>query len=684
MKKEIKKAKPAAIPMDSTSLNKLKWLLALIPAAFAFLLYFQTITFSYTLDDPTVTKDNRIVKSGFAGIATILKTDYWFGYKNESVRGAVYRPMPLILAAIEWQIMPDNPAFYHLINILLYAILSMLLFLLLYNLLSLYKAQNEPLNLLFAFITTMLFVAHPIHTEVVASIKSQDELLCFLFGLSTMLFTLKFIESNSIYQLIPLGISFFFTLLSKESGITFILLIPLMLFLFTKSDTRKILTATSILVILLVIYLLIRSQVLKSIPDNPNQNALNNSLYAIPDFVSREATAFYILLRYLFLLIIPHPLCYDYSFNQIPAITLSNPLAIISLLIYIALLAFAIINIRKKNILSFAIFFFLITLAPVSNVFMVIGSTMAERLLFMPSLGFCLALCFMMIHLLKVETIKVKIHDIKQFMSAYSTVLIIVLFITGIYSIKTFSRSNDWKNDLTLFSHDLEIAPNSARIHFNYGSVIYSDLYPKATTKEQQKNTLDQAIVEFKKAISIFDKAPVYYTQLGQCYELELDYPNAILNYETAKQLYNTPYWPIYKELGYLYTKNGELEKSIHNSDTALLFTSLYHDTIQASIYNYLGFAYGSKGNLPLADEDFKKAIKLNPNYGEAFRNLGTLYYMKSDFNKALEYFNEACRIDSNDIESINRIGLSYQALGNVEKAKLYLDKVEQFKKQSN
>src|ERR1039457_6972183 len=113
------KATAPATPADPDALRKLKISLGIIIAVFAFILYAQSISFNYTYDDIAVTSQNKIIRMGISGIPTILKTDYWYGYKD-NLRGPVYRPVSLVMFALEWQLFPDNPHVYHFINILLY------------------------------------------------------------------------------------------------------------------------------------------------------------------------------------------------------------------------------------------------------------------------------------------------------------------------------------------------------------------------------------------------------------------------------------------------------------------------------------------------------------------------------------------------------------------------------------
>ena len=180
MSKTISSAKTPAIPVDPNSLKKLKTTLGIFIATFAFMLYAQSISFNYTQDDPYILKENSLTRQGIKAIPMILTTDYWYGIIDKSFRGPVYRPIPLILFAIEWQSFPDNPSIYHFINVLLFSLTCWLMFLLLS---ALFEKQSLIYQVVFPFVCSLLFAAHPIHTEVVDSIKSADELLCFLFAI---------------------------------------------------------------------------------------------------------------------------------------------------------------------------------------------------------------------------------------------------------------------------------------------------------------------------------------------------------------------------------------------------------------------------------------------------------------------------------------------------------------------
>src|ERR1039458_7921829 len=251
------KAAIATIPVDPDALKKLKIYLGIIISTFAFLLYAQTISFTYVNDDNTVITENTNTQLGIKAIPTILKSDYWNGF-NKGARGPEYRPASLIMFAIEWQISPNNPQLSHFVNVLLYALTCWLLFLLLCKL---FVMQN----LIIPFVCTLLFISHPIHTEVVCNIKSRDEMLCFLFGISSILFMIKYYVNGNLSSIIIGSLFYFFSLLSKETGISFLILIPLTLYVFRETNLKKLIIVFSSLITFTLIYFLIRYQVLLNV-----------------------------------------------------------------------------------------------------------------------------------------------------------------------------------------------------------------------------------------------------------------------------------------------------------------------------------------------------------------------------------------------------------------------------------
>ena len=146
----------------------------ILPGIIGFLLFANTLGHQWCLDDYSVIVDNWVTQKGAAGISDHLTHDYRYGYWNS--QGDLYRPLSLILFSLEWSFFGNNPFPGHLINVLLYS------FLCIFFGMALYKWSRSAT---FSMIASLLFAVHPVHTEVVANIKSRDELLAMFFLILT-------------------------------------------------------------------------------------------------------------------------------------------------------------------------------------------------------------------------------------------------------------------------------------------------------------------------------------------------------------------------------------------------------------------------------------------------------------------------------------------------------------------
>src|ERR1017187_6332437 len=644
------KTTTAAIPADTNDLRKLKISLGLIIVTFAFLLYAQSIPYNYTLDDHPVIDENTITIKGIAGIPTLLITDYWYGCK-EKKGGPIYRPASVIMFAFVWQFFGNSPQIYHFMNVLLYAITCFVLFLLLCKLFKKY-------NLLFPFVCSLLYAAHPIHTEVVNNIKSADEVLCFLFGILSVYFVVKSVSNRFLFNIIVADLFFFLSLLSKESGTSFLLILPLTLFVFTTTTFRNHLVIFSQFLIISIVYFFIRFEVLKSIPDANNISYLANSLLTAPSFISRETTAFFIQLKYLFLLIFPYSLTCDYNFSMIKIHPISDPLAIIGILFYLGIGVYSLLNIFKKSIIAYGILFYLVMLAPVSNMFILIGATMAERFLYTPSLGFCIVLSYFLIKLTKSEILKNKFKNHSQFFSQNSKLFMILSVIIVLYSIKTISRNTVWKDNFTVFCHDAEVSENSTTVHYMLG-LEYMKMFPRQNDKIEQDALLDKAISEFTKSISIYDHYTEAFLNLADAYKYKKDYQNAIKTYESALTIIDKPYPFLFNKLSGLYLDTKQVDKALAFSDSTIKYDENF-----TNAYNNKGSALMRLKRYQEAIIAFQKCVDLNPKFQVAYNNMGACYANLNQNQDALKAFIMAVSIDSTDVLSNKYLGIGYQNIG--------------------
>ncbi|MEO5572422.1 MAG: tetratricopeptide repeat protein [Bacteroidia bacterium] len=647
--------------INPNAFANLKTMMLIIIAAFSFLLYANTLNHNYAVDDGTVMQNNKIVKKGISAIPEIFSTRYRAGFWERKEN--MYRPLSLVMFAIEWQLSPEKPFLGHLVNVLLYMLTGVLLFITLTKLLP----QK---NLLIPFLTTLLFIAHPIHTEVVVNIKSRDEILCFLGVIASINFLMDYIRSSKIISLIISLFCFLLSLLSKESAITFIFIVPLVLHFFTAVDFKKIIKTSFYFIGAAIVYMAIRGAVLKGLASETELQIVNNSLLGATDFITRFASAMYIMGKYLLLLFFPHPLVFDYSYNEIKNVPVTDIRTLLSIAIYLSLFIYALKTFKQKNFISFGILFFLITISLVSNIFFLIESTLAERFVYMPSLGFCFVIVIVMTKMFKSETIK-NTGNFSALLKSNSTLFSVVLIVLVLFSFKTISRNADWKNNLTLLAQDVKTSPESARIRYAYGSAILIEQALKEKDKTKKYELLDKSIEQLEKGVAILNTYSDAFYHLGLAYKEKEDYPNAIKNLEAAQNGKKWTEADFFVAMGIAYGGAKQFDKAIANLNKAIEI-----DPKNADPYNNLGLYYDEMGDKQNAIKSLNKAIELNPKFDKAYYNLGNTYAKSGDYNKAIDFYKKAFAIDPVYEDAYNNTGNSYAAMKDYANAIVYYKKV--------
>jgi len=700
---------------SSVPVQKKQWMLAervslqaLILFVFAFLLYANTLTNKYTLDDMLAITSNKYTKQGIKGISQIMSHDAFdgfFGEKKNLLAGGRYRPLAQITFAVEYQFFGLNPFVGHLNNLLLYAFLAVFLFYFLRKIFKTYKAADWYLSM--PFLVTALFIAHPLHTEAVANIKGRDEIMSFFGALATLWFALKYVETKKSINLLLSAFLFIVALLSKENAITFFAVIPLTIFVFTKSNIKDHLVVLSALVFSLIIYFIIRKYALGfMVSNNVVEKELLNNPFVFATTNEKYATIIYTWFIYLKLLIFPHPLTHDYYPKQIELITFTNLKAFGALLIYAFLIWFALKNILKKNLIAFSILFFLITFSIQSNLLINIGAFMNERFMFTPLLGFCIIVAyFINFYLPKYIKDKEKLRQ--------TTVTILIILFVG-YSVKTFTRNFTWKDDFTLFTTDVNTSTNSAKCNVSAGG-MWIDEANKQKDSLKKVEMLYKAIGYLNKGVSIHDKHVAGWILLGNAYMNLKDYKSSLINYENCLKVSHTHPDALtnLKALGqncvltknyglaietyktYLRYKPDDIDillsladqyPNVNRADTSIVILENLIAAGKSSykVYNALGHIYGQYyNNLNKAIEYLGKAVELNPSDASTLENLGVAYGITGNFDQSILFFEKALKAKPDNPQVYVNMGNSYMQKKNSAKANECFAKANELKKKA-
>ena len=599
------------------------WKTNLIPALILFLLpfalYISTLDFEYVLDDKIVIVDNQYTKKGLAGIKEIFTTESFQGYFGEQknlLEGGRYRPLSIVTFAVEYEFFGLNSKVGHLINILFYALSGLLLFRVITMLVP--GLKRNPWWIAFPFVATLLFVIHPIHTEAVANVKGRDEILSFLGALGALYFSIRYLKTEKVYLLALASLSFLLGLLSKESALTWIAVVPLTGYFFTKSSFKKLAIITAPLIGVGVIYIAMRTNIIGYLLSTGKEvtDIMNNPFYGL-NVGEKFATIFYTLGMYIKLLIFPHPLTHDYYPYQVPVLNWGDWRPGISLLVHFFLLVWALKGLRKKSIISFSILFYFITLSIVSNIPFTVGATMNERFVYVPSLAICLIFAYLISRALPDY-----FNEKKEDLNILSIGLLVIL-VAG-YTTKTILRAEDWRNPVTLNAAAVKYSPNSARANCFMGVALF-EKYKVETDQQTRYALLDEVDYYIERSLEIY---PSYGSAL-------------------------TMYAGVVAEQ---YKRDNDLDKLLQKFEVVLSKRTRLDFVDEYIVYL-----------MDRADSD--RLVQFLYKVGETMNAQG-----RGDYQTALHYLNYAYQLTPRDPQLNLAIGRCYQNLGDQTKAQQFFN----------
>jgi tetratricopeptide (TPR) repeat protein len=593
-----------------------KWLVIVLVAV-AFLVNVRTINYQYTLDDFFFTKDNPNVSKGVSAIPVFFTHAAYYGvFTNHD---ASYRPLMLTSFAIEKELFGFDPKVGHLINLLLFALEMAVLFLLL-------KRLFRDMSVYMPFFITLLFTLHPIHTEVVASIKSRDELMGCLFSLLSLWQTLKFVDEDKVKNLVLSALYFFCALMSKETPITFVLIVPMTIYFFRELPMSKIIKSAIPYVAVAVVYLIMRSLFIESDGKKVVILVNNNALIAATTYADKLATLLYIQLKYIILLVFPHPLSWDYSFNQIPIIGLGNPKALAAIVVVVAMLVYAVMNFKKKDIFAYCILFYGMTMIITSNLLVDIGATMAERFTYTASIAFCIALVVLIAKLMKADTATVNPGNARGLFA-------VIAVISLLYAGKTIARNEVWNSNLDLYKSGMETAPDSWRAQYLLG-VEYTKQINDEHDPRVKNELFTNALECLNKSLQILPNNSDVYLIKGYAYEFEGGHDDSsIAAYQNVIRL-DPNNKMAYNNLGSTYLRTQRLEEATKVLTRAVALDSTYQEAL-----GNLAASYGNRGLFNDALTYYYKALKINPNQPpNVFRSMSNIYHFMGDSVNAPKY----------------------------------------------
>ncbi len=575
-------------------------------AFIALLFYANSIHNEYALDDGLVITENPYTRQGISGIGDIFTHDAYQWYYEEKgsageLSGGRYRPLSIVTFAVEYEFFGASPALSHAVNVLLYLLTGLLIY---YLLSHFWFEKNRPL----AFLTAFLFLIHPVHTEAVANIKGRDELLAFFLLLLTLTALFRYLRSRKRGTLILSLFFYFLALLSKENSITFLAVIPASLYFFGPQSLRKSLKQSLPFLLVAGLWFALRYAVIGGSGAAPGDIMNDPFLYAGAE--EKTATAFFILLKYLQLLVWPRPLVYDYGYAQIAYRHFSDPAVLLSVALHAGLLIAVWAGWKRRALWSFAALCYLATISIVSNLLIPLGGTMGERLLYIPSFAFALFSAYLL------QLIYRKLPG----KTAPAMAIAFLLALTAGCAWQSIQRNAVWKNNKSLFIHDVEEAPQSIKAN-TAAAGAYVNIYLE-----------EQDTAALLKALKYYHRAEALYPVREDSFKRELF-------------LYNN-----YINQAFIYYSMDSLqpaEKAWRKAKSIKPFHPKVKEYARALALNYYKKANEAAGSdLEKAIRLYQKSVELDPSFADAWYNLGGALYTAGQLTEARQAFEKALALN--------------------------------------
>ncbi len=392
-------------------------------AVIGIIVYFNSLFNGFAWDDRPQILENDLTHS----LSNIPKL--FLGSTFPGGIGAYYRPFLSVSFTVIYSLFGAQPFFFHILQITIHILNSILLFV------FFRKFFNKQL----AFFLSILFLVHPINVEAVSYISALNDPMFFLFGISALLLSLR--EKISINRTIGISFLLLCSLLSKETGILFILLVITYRFLF-KLNKRKVLLLSGTLIGVIYLYLRlfvgkVTYEISREVPIAGL--SLPQRLLHIP------AIIFY----YVKTIVFPLQLgvWQKWTIHKITFVNFYFPLFIT--LIFFCLLFYAAFYLYKhdRKQIRLYIFFTMWFLSGLGLLLQIIpfDMTVSERWMYFPIVGL-LGIIGIVIHTLQLKGSMVK-----------SASILAALIILGMFSLRTIVRNTNWSDEITLFSHDVQV-----------------------------------------------------------------------------------------------------------------------------------------------------------------------------------------------------------------------------------
>lgn len=410
--------------------------------------YFNSFHNDFVFDDVFQVVNNTAIRS-FKNIPDIFShsLSYYGGEKNDMF----YRPLQNITYMVNYFFGKLNPAGYHAMNAMLHIAVSVLLF---------YFVSLISQNRVLSFLTALLYLVHPVHTEAVTYISGRADSLCTIFLLLMMIFQFKYWHTDKkyvkmIYYALIL-ICLLLGLLSKELAMIFPLLLMFTEYCLRSKEKYEGIFSRRFffyvpLIILTVIWFFIKNSIVatETMVTDPNALKLSVILRTVPK----------VIFDYIKISFFPVNLHMEYKLLFPKSVFQEGYLGPFIFILFLLPFVYFIWHKGRFSanyrILFFGIGWFLAGLLPYLNIFFNLNALFSEHWLYIPEMGLVLFVVYYLFY-----------HSEKIKPLGWIS-LVFCLAAAAIFSYLTVRQNAVWKDNITFFTYTIKHSPSSVKTYSN-------------------------------------------------------------------------------------------------------------------------------------------------------------------------------------------------------------------------
>ncbi len=615
---------------------------ALFTALAAGLAFASSLLNGFVWDDHVFLK--KLQDEPYQGISDIFVEPYAHGAGEFEGERIYYRPLCSIVYWTNYSLFGHEPFGYHLVNVLLHAAVCAAVYLLFIQM------TGRPGTSLVAGI---LFAVHPVHAENVAWISGLTDPLCALFLVGALLAGLRATreDAEKWWTLASLSMATF-ALLAKELAVVFVPLLLVLSLSRNEFDSRRLGILSAAGSVLTLGFILWRRWILGHLA------VFSGRVVDLTPTTLLTAAKNILANVYIFLF----PWWSSPAIDSTPVNGALDPAGLFSALTLAAITFLAIRS--RRSALGWGWCFFVVSLLPSSGI-VPIGDTLAERFLYVPSIG------------LSVVVVEAARHSVQSFSSRWWVCRDPRFLVGGSFvvlsclTILTAEKARTWVSDLAFFEAAAQSGASDSMYWFNYGLAL------------EGAGRSDEAKIAYKEAVERGKEIHLPLNNLGSL-ALKRNKPQEAEKYLREALRHQPQYGPAWLNLAEALIRLERPEESLacvesalrhspelaHKKPAALHFLlgrcfaitnperALPHlstviemnpDDPQARMLR--GTVYATKSMLNEAIADFRTVIEQNPGMPQAWRDLGRALAFQGDYPAAKDAYKRALALHSEDIE---------------------------------